>query len=165
MNMAAVLKLPAIFVCEDNGYAESTASEYAVGGKILDRGKAFGLDSHEVDGDNFFEVYEISKHVIENARNGKGPALLHIKTSKVYGHFEGDAISYRTKEENERIKNDEDPLKIFKMKVTEAGLLELEQLEKIESEAKSRIKTAIDESKKAEFPTSKDLLTDVYIKY
>ena len=64
-----------------------------------------------------------------------------------------------------RIKNDEDPLKIFKMKVTEAGLLELEQLEKIESEAKSRIKTAIDESKKAEFPTSKDLLTDVYIKY
>ena len=58
MNMASVLKLPAIFVCEDNGYAESTAREYAVGGKILDRGKAFGLDSHEVDGDNFFEVYE-----------------------------------------------------------------------------------------------------------
>ena len=80
-------------------------------------------------------------------------------------HFEGDAISYRTKEENERIKNDEDPLKIFKMKVTEAGLLKLDQLEKIETEAKAKIKIAIEESKKAEFPTSKDLLTDVYIKY
>ena len=165
MNMASVLKLPAIFVCEDNGYAESTAREYAVGGKILDRGKAFGLDSHEVDGDNFFEVYEAAKHVIDNARNGKGPALLHIKTSKVYGHFEGDAISYRTKEENERIKNDEDPLKIFKKKVIDAGLLELTQLENIENESKSKIKKAIQESKDAAFPNPNDLLTDVYIKY
>ena len=165
MNMASVLKLPAIFVCEDNGYAESTAREYAVGGKILDRGKAFGLDSHEVDGDNFFEVYEAAKHVIDNARNGKGPALLHIKTSKVYGHFEGDAISYRTKEENERIKNDEDPLKIFKKKVIDAGLLELTQLENIENESKSKIKKAIQESKDAAFPNQNDLLTDVYIKY
>ena len=165
MNMATVLQLPAIFVCEDNGFAESTAKEYAVGGSILDRGKAFGLDSHEVDGNDFFAVHEAAKHVIDNARNGKGPALLHIKTSKVYGHFEGDAISYRTKEENEKIKNEEDPLKIFKKKVTESGLLELSQLEKLESDAKEQVKIAVEESKKADFPTEKDLLTDVYIKY
>ena len=165
MNMATVLNLPAIFVCEDNGYAESTARDYAVGGNIVDRGKAFGLDSHEVDGDNFFEVYDTAKEVIENARNGKGPALIHIRTSKVYGHFEGDAISYRTKEENERIKNDEDPLKIFKKKVTESGLLELSQLETLENEAKEKVKIAIEQSKNAEFPSEKDLLTDVYVKY
>ena len=163
--MAAVLKLPAIFVCEDNGYAESTASEYAVGGKILDRGKAFGLDSHEVDGDNFFEVYETSKHVIENARNGKGPALLHIKTSKVYGHFEGDALTYRTKEENEEIKNNKDPIKIFKKKVIESRLLEMQQLDEIENEMKSKVEKSILDSKSADFPTEKDLLTDVYVKY
>ena len=139
MNMASVLKLPAIFVCEDNGYAESTGSSYAVGGKIVERGKAYGLDSHEVDGTNFFDVYDAAKHVIENARNGKGPALLHILTHRVYGHFEGDAITYRTKEENEAIRNDNDPLKIFKKKVTESGLLEINQLEKIEQDAKNEV--------------------------
>ena len=165
MNMASVLKLPAIFVCEDNGYAESTGSSYAVGGKIVERGKAYGLDSHEVDGTNFFDVYDAAKHVIENARNGKGPALLHILTHRVYGHFECDAITYRTKEENEAIRNDNDPLKIFKKKVTESGLLEINQLEKIEQDAKNEVTLSIQESKSAEFPSEKDLLTDVYVKY
>ena len=74
-------------------------------------------------------------------------------------------LKQHIQEENERIKNDEDPLKIFKKKVTESGLLELSQLEALEEEAKGKIKIAIEESKKAEFPSAKDLLTDVYIKY
>jgi pyruvate dehydrogenase E1 component alpha subunit len=81
------------------------------------------------------------------------------------GHFEGDAITYRTDEETEDIKMNKDPLKIFKAKVTEAGLLEASQLEEIDKESNKKIKQSIIESKEADFPKEADLLTDVYISY
>ena len=165
MNMASVLKLPAIFVCEDNGFAESTASSYAVGGTLIDRAKGFGLKSYKVDGTNFFEVYETFKEIVEKVRAGDGPAFLHVVTNRVYGHFEGDAQTYKTKEETESIRNDKDPLKIFKKKVVDSGLLDSKQLDDIESEMKSIVDKSVVESKSADFPSEKDLLTDVYVKY
>jgi len=165
MNMASVLKLPAIFVCEDNGFAESTASSYAVGGTLIDRAKGFGLKSYKVDGTNFFEVYETFKEIVEKVRSGDGPAFLHVVTNRVYGHFEGDAQTYKTKEETESIRNDKDPLKIFKKKVVDSGLLDSKQLDDIESEMKSIVNKSVVESKSADFPSEKDLLTDVYVKY
>ena len=165
MNMASVLKLPAIFVCEDNGFAESTASSYAVGGTLIDRAKGFGLKSYKVDGTNFFEVYETFKEIVEKVRSGDGPAFLHVVTNRVYGHFEGDAQTYKTKEETESIRNDKDPLKIFKKKVVDSGLLDSKQLDDIESEMKSIVDKSVVESKSADFPSEKDLLTDVYVKY
>ena len=165
MNMASVLNLPAIFVCEDNGFAESTSSSYAVGGILVERAKGFGLDSYKVDGTNFFEVYNIFKEIIDNVRSGKGPAFLHVVTNRVYGHFEGDAQTYKTKEENENIRNNKDPIKIFKKKVVESGLLDIQQLNEIENEMKSKVEKSILDSKSADFPTEKDLLTDVYVKY
>ena len=165
MNMASVLKLPAIFVCEDNGFAESTASSYAVGGTLIDRAKGFGLKSYKVDGTNFFEVYETFKEIVEKVRSGDGPAFLHVVTNRVYGHFGGDAQTYKTKEETESIRNDKDPLKIFKKKVVDSGLLDSKQLDDIESEMKSIVDKSVVESKSADFPSEKDLLTDVYVKY
>ena len=165
MNMASVLNLPAIFVCEDNGFAESTSSSYAVGGTLVERAKGFGLDSYKVDGTNFFEVYNTFKEIIDNVRSGKGPAFLHVVTNRVYGHFEGDAQTYKTKEENENIRNNKDPIKIFKKKVIESGLLDIQQLDEIQNEMKSKVKKSIFDSKSADFPTEKDLLTDVYVKY
>ena len=165
MNMASVLNLPAVFVCEDNGFAESTGSSYGVAGSLVERGNAFGLRTAKVDGTDFFAVYETAKEIIDSSRNGEGPALIHVETNRVYGHFEGDAITYRTDEEAEDIKMNKDPLKIFKAKVTEAGLLEKSQLEEIDKESKKKIKQAIIESKEAAFPKEADLLTDVYINY
>ena len=165
MNMASVLKLPAIFVCEDNGFAEATARSYAVGGTLIERAKGFGLKSYKVDGTNFFEVYETFKEILEHVRSGNGPAFLHVVTNRVYGHFEGDAQTYKTKEENDSIRNDKDPLKIFKKKVIESGLLDIEQLDNIEKEMKSKVDQSVIESKSADFPSDKDLLTDVYVKY
>ena len=165
MNMASVLNLPAIFVCEDNGFAESTSSSYAVGGILVERAKGFGLDSYKVDGTNFFEVYNTFKEIIDNVRSGKGPAFLHVVTNRVYGHFEGDAQTYKTKEENENIRNNKDPIKIFKKKVVESGLLDIQQLDEIQNEMQSKVKKSILDSKSADFPTEKDLLTDVYVKY
>ena len=105
------------------------------------------------------------KEIVEKVRSGDGPAFLHVVTNRVYGHFEGDAQTYKTKEETESIRNDKDPLKIFKKKVVDSGLLYSKQLDDIESEMKSIVDKSVVESKSADFPSEKDLLTDVYVKY
>ena len=165
INMASILKLPAIFVVEDNGFAEATSSSYSVGGDIVKRGQAYGLHSEQVDGTDFFAVYQASQEAVERARKGDGPSLLHIKINRIYGHYEGDALTYRLPEETEEIKKNRDPIKIFKKKVLESGLLESNQLDKIEEDTKNEIDQAVKDSKAADFPTEKDLLTDVYVKY
>ena len=106
INMASILKLPAIFVVEDNGYAEATSSDYSVGGNIVDRGKAYGLHAEKVDGTDFFAVHQAAKEAVERAKNNEGPTLLHVKLSRVYGHYEGDAITYRLDEETKDIVNE-----------------------------------------------------------
>ena len=72
-NLAKVWNLPAIFVVEDNGYAEITSSSWSVGGSQVGRAQGFGMPSHEVDGHDFFAVYEVAREVIERARAGGGP--------------------------------------------------------------------------------------------
>ena len=165
INMASVLKLPAIFVVEDNGYAEATSSSYSVGGDIVKRGEAYGLHSEKVDGTDFFAVYQAAKEAIERARKGEGPSLLYLKINRIYAHYEGDALTYRLQEETDEIKNNRDPIRIFKKKVLESGLLEGDQLDEIEEKTKNEIDKAVKDSKVADFPTEKDLLTDVYVKY
>jgi len=165
LNLASILKLPAIFVVEDNGYAEATSSEYSVGGNIVDRGKAYGLHAEKVDGNDFFAVYQATKEAVERAKKGDGPTLLHNKVNRIYGHYEGDAITYRLGEETDDIKKNRDPIKIFKKKVIESGLLDISELTDIENKVKNEIKEAIQEAKDAAYPTEKDLLTDVYVNY
>lgn len=165
LNLASILKLPAIFVVEDNGYAEATSSEYSVGGNIVDRGKAYGLHAEKVDGNDFFAVYQATKEAVERAKKGDGPTLLHNKVNRIYGHYEGDALTYRLGEETDDIKKNRDPIKIFKKKVIESGLLNISELTDIENKVKNEIKEAIQEAKDAAYPTEKDLLTDVYVNY
>ena len=96
LNLAAVWNLPVIFVIENNGYAESTGRDYATASSSdVDRGIGFGVPGVTVDGNDFFAVYEAAGEVIRRARNGGGPALLECKTNRFYGHFEGDAQTYR----------------------------------------------------------------------
>ena len=91
-NLAKVWNLPAVFVVEDNGYAESTSSKWSVGGSQQGRAEGFGLPSKVVDGSDFFEVYEAAGEMIERARNGGGPSLLHSRVLRYYGHFERTRI-------------------------------------------------------------------------
>ncbi len=90
-NMANIWKLPVIFICEDNGYAEATPSSYSVAGSQVARANGFGMPGVEIDGFDFFAVYDAMREAVERARNGEGPSLLHIKTARFYGHFVGDA--------------------------------------------------------------------------
>ena len=164
-NLAKVWNLPAIFVVEDNGYAESTASAWSVGGSQLGRAEGFGMPGYEVDGHDFFAVYEVAREVIERARNGGGPSLVHVKLNRYFGHFEGDAMTYRGPDEVAKLRATKDPLNIFRQRVVEAALLEAADLDRIDAEVKSHIDQVTVEAKAAPMPTEKDLLTDVYVSY
>lgn len=165
MNLAKVWNLPAIFVFEDNGYAESTSSDWSVGGDLVERGKAYGIPSRRVDGYDFFDIWEAAREAIERARNGDGPSVVHVKFTRYYGHFEGDAMTYRAPGEIDRMKAEKDCLKMFRQRVTEAGLLEGAQLDEVEQEARTFIAQALDDAKAGPPPSEADLLTDVYVSY
>jgi pyruvate dehydrogenase E1 component alpha subunit len=165
MNLAKVWNLPAIFVFEDNGYAESTASSWAVGGDLVERGKAYGIPARRVDGHDFFEVWDAAREAIERARNGEGPSVLHVRLGRHYGHFEGDAMTYRGTGEIDALKADRDCLQLFRQRVTEAGLLEADQLDSVDQEVEALIAQALVAAKAAPGPTEADLMTDVYASY
>lgn len=163
-NLARIWNLPMVFVCEDNGYAESTASSWSVGGSQSGRGQGFGLPTREVDGTDFFAVYEAAGEAIERARAGDGPTLLHVKLSRFYNHFEGDAGTYRTAEELAEARAN-DPLSKFRGRVIDASLLTGADLDAVDAEISAEIAAAVAEAKAAPMPTEADLLTDVYVSY
>jgi acetoin:2,6-dichlorophenolindophenol oxidoreductase subunit alpha len=164
-NLAKVWNLPAIFIVEDNGYAEATASAWSVGGNQLDRAKGFGIPSAKVDGHDFFAVWEAAREAIEHARSGKGPYLLHFSLNRYYGHFEGDAITYKSPGEIDQIKATKDCLMLFKRRVGETSLLEAAELDQIEKESKGQVAQCLANAKAGALPTKADLLTDVYMNY
>ena len=166
LNLAAVWNLPAIFVVENNGYAESTSRDYAVAvDSYVDRAAGFGLPGVTVDGTDFFGVYEAAGEVIRRARGGGGPALLECKMIRFFGHFEGDQQTYRGRGEVEDLRANQDCIKKFNAQVVGAGVVKPAELEAIDREAKELIERAVTEAKAAPAPTAQDLLTDVYVRY
>jgi len=166
MNLAAIWNLPVIFVVENNGYAESTSIDYALAvDSYIDRAAGFGIPGVTVDGTDFFAVYEAAGEIIKRAREGGGPAFLECKMVRFFGHFEGDAQTYRAKGENEENRANKDCLKIFRSKVTKAGVISDAELNKIDDQVLARIEASIQKAKGDPLPTAKDLLTDVYVRY
>ena len=166
LNLAAVWNLPAIFVVENNGYAESTSRDYAVAvDSYVDRAAGFGLPGVTVDGLDFFAVYEAAGEIIKRAREGGGPALLECKMIRMYGHFEGDQQTYRAKGELEDIRANKDCIKMFVQRVTEAGVISRGELEAIDRDVVKQIQDAVASAKAAPLPTAADLITDVYVSY
>lgn len=166
MNLASVWKLPVVFVFENNGYAESTSSSWSVAsGDIGKRAEAFGMPGKIVDGNDFFATYEAGQEAIEHARSGKGPYLLEMKLNRYYGHFEGDAQTYRGPDEVKKLRETHDPLNIFRNRVSQDDLLEAADLDSIEANAKQQIESAVAKAKAAPFPSADEVMTDVYIAY
>src|SRR5687767_12467187 len=162
LNLAAVWNLPAIFVVENNGYAESTSRDYAVAvDSYVDRAAGFGLPGVTVDGLDFFAVYEAAGEIIKRAREGGGPALLECKMIRMFGHFEGDQQTYRAKGEVEDIRANKDCIKMFTEKVVEAGVIKRPELEAIDKTALKLIDEAVAGAKAAPMPAAAELLTDV----
>ena len=125
MNFASVYKLPVFFVLEDNGYAETTSNHWSIGGhNPMRRAEGFGIPGERVDGHDFFAVYRAAKEAIGRAREGSGPQFLHIEFTRYYGHFEGDAMTYRPLGEVTEERNFLDCLSFFRARVTSAKQLD-----------------------------------------
>ncbi len=166
MNMAVVLKLPVIFVFENNHYSEHTGESYAVGAESMTvRSAAFGMKAIKANGIDFFSVYEAMRELIEYCKAGNGPASIELDCERFFGHFEGDPQRYRGKGELERLREERDCLKVFRTKVTEAKLLEGAELDRLDQEVTTLIDRAVAESKTAARPTPDAVLEDVYISY
>jgi pyruvate dehydrogenase E1 component alpha subunit len=166
LNLAAVWNLPVIFVIENNGYAESTARDYGTAvDSYVDRAAGFGIPGVTVDGTDFFAVHEAAGEVIRRAREGGGPALLECKMVRFYGHFEGDAQTYRAAGELDDIRANRDCLKLFTRTVTQSGVVSREEFDAIDREVAALIEHAVQEAKAAPLPGPEDLLTDVYVSY
>ena len=165
MNLASVLKLPVLFVFENNGYAEFTGVDYHCGGgDIAGRAEGFGMPSYKLDGSDFFAVQEAAAEAVERARNGEGPSAIECYAKRWYGHFEGDPQHYRTKEELESIRENNDPLIIFRQKVEEAGLVDGNDLVEIDIDLSKQVLAAVEKAKNSPLPDINELTTNVYEK-
>ena len=165
MNLASVLKLPVLFVFENNGYAEFTGVDYHCGGgDIAGRAEGFGMPSYKLDGSDFFAVQEAAAEAVERARNGEGPSAIECYAKRWYGHFEGDPQHYRTKEELESIRENNDPLIIFRQKVEEAGLVDGNDLDEIDIDLSKQVLAAVEKAKNSPLPDINELTTNVYEK-
>jgi len=165
MNLASVLKLPVLFVFENNGYAEFTGVDYHCGGgDIAGRAEGFGMPSYKLDGSDFFAVQEAAAEAVQRVRKGDGPSAIECYAKRWYGHFEGDPQHYRTKKELESIRKNNDPLIIFRQKVEEAGLIESSELDLIDDDLLSQVTNAVEKAKNSPLPNIEELTTNVYEK-
>jgi TPP-dependent pyruvate/acetoin dehydrogenase alpha subunit len=166
LNLASVWNLPVVFAFEDNGYAETTASSWAVaGGPIVNRAAAFGMPGERVDGFDFFAVYEAAGRAVERARAGSGPMLLHIETGRFFGHHEGDSQTYRAPGEVAELRRNRDCLKLFRRRITQAGLIDASMLDAIDDKVGALIDSAVHAAMVAPLPSLHTVHENVYVSY
>ena len=166
MNLASVWKLPVIFCCENNGYAQSTPVEYALStANVSDRAAGYDMPGITVDGMDVFAVYDAAGQAVERARNGEGPTLLECRTYRFYGHTVFDnPLTYRTKEEEDHWRA-RDPLKLFRENVLPLGDITLEELDHIDHEAADLMEESINLADAGPLPETDKIYEDVYVSY
>ena len=165
MNLSRVWNLPIIFAIEDNGFGEASASSWAVAGDILRRAAGYDIPADRVDGVDFFAVYEAAGLAVERARSSGGPTLLHILVPRYYGHFSGDADTYRTREEKAALRRERDCLNAFRARTIANRELNQAQFSAIDREVNAAIDNAVNAARAAPRPDPKDVARDVYVSY
>jgi len=165
LNMAAIWKLPVIFVCENNQYAISVAQSRS--SSIRDvylRKDSYGMHGCMVDGNDVMAVYEAVQEAAQRARLGKGPALIECKTYRWRGHYEGEAdrtYTYRTDEEIEDWKK-KCPIERFRTTLLEEGIFGEDDFKGMELEVRKEIEEAIHFAETSPFPEPEEALTGLY---
>jgi pyruvate dehydrogenase E1 component alpha subunit len=167
LNLAKVWNLPAIFVVENNGYAEATSVKYSVAAadSIAERASGFGIPAVSVDGHDFFAVYEVANEAIQRARRGDGPSFIECKVNRYYGHFEGDAQTYRPPDEVKKLRELRDCIDKFAQAIMETPGVSKATLEGIDQDVGDLIDYSVSAAKSDPRPGTEDLLTDVYSSY
>jgi len=162
VNLAAVNKLPIVYICENNLYGMSVPFGKASSVEnIADRAVAYSMPGSIVDGNDVEAVYEAVKKAVERARKGEGPSIVENKTYRWLGHSKSDANVYRTKEEIEEWKQ-KCPIKRYRQKLINEGAATEAELDRIEKEVEKAIQDAIEYAKNSPEPSVQDIMDGVY---
>lgn len=151
MNFASVMRLPLIFVCENNLYGEFTPMARVTAGRISDRGAAFNVPAADVDGNDLWAVAAQAKVAIDRARRGGGPTLLECLTYRYHGHSKADPCAYRPAGELEKWK-ERDPLELARDRFLREGA-DPRLLDSLQRDAEERVSTAVQAALAAPFPS------------
>jgi TPP-dependent pyruvate/acetoin dehydrogenase alpha subunit len=164
MNLAALWKLPVIYACENNLYNEYTHFTETTAGDILARGTAFGLPAESVDGQDIRSVHAVATKLVDRARRGEGPAFLLCNTYRYTGHHVGDINReyYRSKQEEQEWKTQRDPIRLLADWLLGQQMADRAALDRIESEVKSEMQSAVDFAVSAPYPSPDEVDQDVY---
>ncbi len=163
LNMAALWKLPCIYVIENNKYAMGTSVERSAAGKALaERGAAYGIPGEQVDGMDVLAVKEAGERVVAAAKAGEGPAILEVMTYRYRGHSMSDPAKYRTKEEVDKMRSERDPINLVRDLLLAQGKTE-EDLKKIDKEIRDIVADAADFAQTSPEPPESELYTDILV--
>jgi pyruvate dehydrogenase E1 component alpha subunit len=160
--MASIWKLPVVFVCENNYYGISLSqARHQTIADIADRAKAYDMPGVVVDGNDVMAVFEAVGEAVKRARAGQGPSLIECKTYRYRGHFEGDPMVYRPKEEFEAWLA-KDPIPRFEKSLREMKVLTEAKLADLREEIEARIEAAVKFAEDSPWPEPAEIMEDVY---
>ncbi len=163
-NMAALWKLPVIYIVENNQYAMGTAiTRSSSETHLYKRGVSFNIPGEEVDGMDVVAVREAGRRAVERARAGEGPYLLEMKTYRYRGHSMSDPAKYRTKEEVDDIKAKSDPIELVKKVLIDRGHADEAQLKEIDRDIRAVVSESATFAQESPEPDPSELMTDIYI--
>jgi len=161
-NLAAIWKLPVVYVCENNQYAMSARSDWSVaGGDPARRAAGYGIPGVTVDGMDLFTVHANATELVERARHGDGPSYLVCNTYRFHGHHAGDPLNYREKEEVERWR-EQDPIERVKRVAVETGVMSAAEIDDLARRIEAQIEEAVEFARSSPEPTPDQLMTDIY---
>jgi pyruvate dehydrogenase E1 component alpha subunit len=163
MNMAALWSLPVVYVCENNLYNEYTHYLEATAGGILDRARAFGIHTGEVDGQDVRAVLTAATTLVERGRRGEGPSFLLCNTYRYRGHHVGDVdrAYYRSKSEEELWQNERDPIALLAASLIAGGAAP-EELAQVEEECRAEVESGVQFALGAAFPDASEVGDHVF---
>jgi TPP-dependent pyruvate/acetoin dehydrogenase alpha subunit len=164
MNMAALWKLPVIYVCENNLYNEYTHNSETLAGDIVTRAAGFGIPGETIDGQDVRKVYATAKQIVDRVRGGAGPAFLVCNTYRFHGHHVGDVKRdyYRSKQEETMWKTERDPVKMAADWLTAEKLADRAALDQIRAEVEAEVQKAVAFALEAPYPTPDKVDQDIY---
>ncbi len=163
-NMAALWKLPAVYVIENNRYGMGTSvARASATGDLHKRGAAYGIPNEAVDGMDVLAVYEAGQRALAHARSGKGPYILGVETYRYRGHSMSDPAKYRSREEVSKIRSEQDPIDRIRQMLLNDGDATEEEVKKIDADVKAIVTEAAEFAQQSPEPDLSELYTDVLV--
>ncbi len=162
LNVAALWKLPIVFICENNGFGLSNpVKEHLATDCVSDRAAAYGIPGVTVDGNDVLAVYETTLEAVDRARKGNGPSLLEFTTWRWHGHFEGDPAVYKDAQEQEEWLK-KDPIPRFAKQLLEQKNATQAELDEMQAKGEALVDAAVKFAEESPWPDVSELFTDVY---